>query len=346
MKANIIIMGQSGNGKSTIVNSIMGKYVARTGKGAAVTTENQAFSTSYKIGGKKYDLTLYDTVGLELSDRVTRTTLNDIENYLRTSQNSTSSYDINIVWFCINYRSSRFQDFEIDLIRKLSYDYEIPFVIVMTQCIDERIGELESEIHSELPEVTTVRILAEDYPVRNGKVIPAYGLDDLLKRSVLDYENLKVRILETKLNDLRQKIAISEWYIRGCEYNAATCIENHSESAEKIGWLPVACIPFVHAICIKMVAELHQIYGMPSSESFAESIFTHVILGVLTTPLMMVPILSAGAAVSYVSTIGEEYADTLSSVMSSSEYGELNNQKLMTERIQQQLNQKKEGKAL
>lgn len=341
MKVNIVIMGQSGNGKSTIVNAIMGKYVAPTGKGTTVTTKNQVYSTSYKINQTMYDLNLYDTIGIELSDETTQATLSDIEKHLKESQKSSSSSDVNIVWFCINHRSSRFQDFEVDLIRKLSYNYEIPFVIVITQCFDNQIGKLESDIRLELPEVNTIRILAEDYPLRGGTVIYAYGLDDLLKLSILDYNKLKVHVLETKLNDIQKDLNISEWYINKYEKEATECIEKHVESATKIGWLPVGCIPFVHGICIKMVAELHQIYGMPSSKSFAEDIFAHVIMGIISTPFMSVPILSAGVAYAYVSTAGEEYSKTLSSVMRQSKYGELQDQRLMTERIKQQLNQRK-----
>lgn len=341
MKVNIVIMGQSGNGKSTIVNAIMGKYVAPAGKGTTVTTKNQVYSTSYKINQTMYDLNLYDTVGIELSDKTTQDTLSDIERQLKESQKSSSSPDVNIVWFCINHRSSRFQDFEVDLIRELSYNYEIPFVIVMTQCFDNQVGKLEGDIRLELPEVNTFRVLAEDYPLRGGTVINAYGLDDLLKLSILDYNKLKVRVLETKLSDIQKDLHISEWYINKYEKEAKECVEKHVESAKEIGWLPVGCIPFIHGICIKMVAELHQIYGMPSSKSFAEDIFANVVVGLISTLFMSVPILSAGVACAYVSAVGEEYSKTLSNVMQQSRYGELQDQRLMTVRIKRELNQRK-----
>ena len=73
------------------------------------------------------------------------------------------------------------------MIQKLSFEYEIPFVIVMTQCYDDSVGELENTIRSKLPEIVTARILAKDYPRRNGKVISAYGIDRLLKLSIMDY---------------------------------------------------------------------------------------------------------------------------------------------------------------
>ncbi|NLK10165.1 MAG: GTPase domain-containing protein [Staphylococcus equorum] len=341
MKANIVIMGQSGNGKSTIVNAIMGKDVAPTGKGTAVTTKNQIYSTSYRLGNDYWSLNLYDTVGIELSDKVTQATLIDIEEHLRKSQMQSSTFDVNIVWFCINNRSSRFQDFEIDLIRKLSYEYEIPFVIVMTQCLDNQIGELEKSIQTEMPEVVTARILAKDYPLRGGTIIKSYGLNDLLRLSLTEYNRMKVRVLESKLNAIQQKLDVSEWYIKNYENKARACIEEYVNKAGKIGWLPAGCIPFVHGLCIKMVAELHDLYGLSSSEDFAANIFTHIIVGLLATPFMAVPFLSSKVAKDYVEAAGEGYAEALSSAIKHSKYSDLSDQKLMTERIRQQLNLRK-----
>lgn len=330
-------MGQSGNGKSTIVNAIMGKDVAPTGKGAAVTTKNQIYSVSYRSGNDYWSLNLYDTVGIELSDNVTQAALIDIKEQLKSSQKSSSTFDVNLVWFCINNRSSRFQDFEIDLIRKLSYEYEIPFVIVMTQCLDNQIGELEQIIQAEMPEVVTARILAKDYPLRGGTIIPAYGLDELLKLSLSEYNRMKVRVLESKLSAIQQELEVSERYIKNCENKAKVCIEIYVKKAGKIGWLPGGCIPFVHKLCIKMVAELHELYGLSSSKFFASNIFVNIAVGILATPFMVVPVLSSKVAKSYVETAGELYADALSDAVKHSKYCDLSNQKVMTERIKEQL---------
>ena len=343
MKANIVIMGQSGNGKSTIVNAICGKNVAKTGKGSAVTTKNQVYTTTYKLGRDTHTLNLYDTVGLELSEMTTQDTLNEIENYIIQSQRLSTTKDVNIVWFCINNRSSRFQDFEVDLIRKLSYEHEIPFIIVMTQCLENQMGELETSIRDALPEIATVRILAQDYSLRGGTVIPAFGLDDLIRLSLLEYNNMKVRVLENKLNEMQQDLDVSEWYIKNYEDQAKQCTEKYADKAMKIGFVPGGCIPFVHGLCIKMVAELHKIYGLSSSEDFAANIFSHVLVGLLATPFMGVPLLSAAVAYGYVTAAGEQYTEALSSAIRHSKYRDLGNQRIMTERIKQQLNQRKDG---
>ena len=342
MKANIVIMGQSGNGKSTIVNAIIGKDVAPTGKGNAVTMDNKVYSTSYDINSTSYTLNLYDTVGIELSDKVTKATLTDIEKHIVESQNTSDEYDINIVWFCINNRCSRFQDFEVDLIQKLSFEYEIPFVIVMTQCYDDSVGELENTIRSKLPEIVTARILAKDYPRRNGKVISAYGIDRLLKLSIMDYNKLKVNVLQSKLNDIQKNLSISKLYLDKRNQKAKICIQKYAESTKTISWIPIGCIPLIHNKCIAMTMELHQIYGISSNENLTESIISNVIDGIIATPLMVIPIFSMEAAYKYISTVGEKYSTALSEVLKQSKYCDLEDQQLMAKRIQTQINKRKE----
>lgn len=342
MKANIVIMGQSGNGKSTIVNAIIGKNVAPTGKGAAVTMKNMVYSTSYNINKTLYTLNLYDTVGIELSDTVTKATLADIEKHIAESQKSSKDSDINIVWFCINNRSSRFQDFEVDLIRKLSFDYEIPFVIVMTQCFDDEVGELENSIRSKLPEIATTRILAKDYPRRGGKVIPAYGIDHLLRLSILEYNKLKVRVLQSKLNEIQKNLNVSNLYLDKHNKEAKLCIQRYVESTKIVGWIPVGCIPFIHNKCIAMTLELHQIYGVVSNEGLTESIISNIIDGIIATPLMAIPVLSMEAACRYISIVGEKYSSALLEVLKQSKYSDLEDQQLMSEQIRKKLNKRKE----
>lgn len=340
---DIIVMGKTGAGKSTIINATLDEDLAPTGSGQAVTKENKVYSKKMMLpigtaSDGKYSLigcqlNMYDTVGLEIDNTITDSTLSDIKKHIEESKKKMSSEDMHLVWFCVNDRSNRFESYELELIRKLSIDYEIPFIIVLTQCYANEQGELEERIQEVIPEVKHKRVLAKDYKTRGGN-ISAFGLMELIQSSVLDYKNLKVEILERKLNSLDEgrKARIQQIENRGKQI-----ISDYESSATKIGFIPGGCIPIVHGMCIKMISELNDIAGFKTGGNFADEVFTNVVLGIVATPLMIVPLLSAAAASSYVSTVGENYLEAMLNVINKSSDRELRDNSLMKERIKKEL---------
>lgn len=260
---NLIVMGKTGSGKSTLINAVLAEDLAITGTGQAVTKKNEVYSKKmllpigdtmngqYAMIGCQ--INMYDTVGLEINKSITDQTLEEIKRHIEDTKSRMYSDDIHLVWFCVNYRSSRFESYELDLIHKLSLDYEIPFVIVLTQCFSDEEGELENQIQKNLPEMPRRRILAKDYCSRGG-IIPAYGLQELIRISINDYKSLKVNIIKDKiaLLDKNQEERIENIKILGNKI-----IKDYVSKAGKIGIIPSGCIPIIHGMCIKMIAELN-----------------------------------------------------------------------------------------
>lgn len=315
---NLVVMGKTGAGKSTLINAVLGEELAPTGTGGAVTKEVHTYSkmmsfrlpvskTHEKSSGYRMvcrKVNLYDTVGLEIDSTITRKTLEDIRKILHDTKTAGDERDITLVWFCISATSSRFEKYEAELIKDLSIEYEIPFVIILTQCFSDERGELELQIDKDLPEVSTVKVLAKDYRMRGG-TISAFGVDDLLYRSVTEYAEKRVHILQAKLEKLLSS--------RAAELNRTgeQIIKKYSQKASKIGSIPVAGIPFVHGLCHKMVCDLNKLYRVNAP---ADEHITNVVAGIVLTPLMAIPILSALMASSYVETIGNTYLKALSTV--------------------------------
>ena len=266
-KLNLVVMGKTGAGKSTLINSVLEEDLAPTSNGQAVTRENQLYSRHmllplgrnpsrngiYGMVGKTVNL--YDTVGLEIDSAITEKTLREIETLIKKAQDDEGENDITLVWFCVNWRSSRFENYEVELIRSLSIEHEIPFVLVLTQCFSDEKGELEDQLRSDFPEIPVVRVLAKDYKLRSG-TIPAYGRTKLIQQSVIDYDKNKVKILESKLGKLSED---REQRIAAIRAVGVKCAESYADKAMKIGFVPGGCIPVVHGLCIAMVMELNKI---------------------------------------------------------------------------------------
>ena len=345
-KVNIIVMGKTGAGKSTLINAVLGDALAPTGIGQAVTQRNEVYSKQmllpvgsgdsdtcnhYRMVG--YQLNLYDTVGLEIDNSITNRTLEEIKKHILHTKSKMASDDIHIVWFCVNHRSSRFESYELKLIRDLSIDYEIPFLIVLTQCYSDEEGSLEKQIRKNLPEVGLRRVLAKDYSTRGG-IIPAYGVSDLLQTSINDFKRFKVKIIEQKLFQLDEERAERVREIRSEGYEI---ISKYSSSAAKIGLIPAVCVPFIHGICIKMIADLNHLSGIKSGKHFADQIFADAVVGVIATPFMALPLFSAAVACAYIEQVGKDYMEALTNVIHLSSDKELEDNTLIKERLTNEL---------
>lgn len=337
-------MGKTGAGKSTLIDAVLEEDLAPTGIGQPVTKKNEVYSKKMMLpigndsngqyGQLGCRLNMYDTVGLEIDSTITEKTLNEIKAHIQKTKSLMDSSAIHLVWFCVNDRSHCFEDYELELIRKLSIEYEIPFIIVITQCFSDEEGELEAKIRSTLPEVSRRRVLAKDYLLRGGGKITAYGIADLLRTSVVDYPTLKIDILEKKLNDLDEG---RKERIRHIEESSNKIVSGYVLAATMIGFIPSRCIPIVYGMCIKMIAELNDLAGFKFDKYFAEKIFEDVIVGLIVSPLMRIPLLSAAVAYAYVQQTGEDYMKALLNVIELSSDSELRDNVLMKERLKNEL---------
>lgn len=340
---SIIVMGKTGAGKSTLINAVLGENLAPTGIGRAVTRENKIYKKQMMLPYEKYsthhnlrmwEVSMYDTVGLEIDSTITENTLREIKKHMVEAKQRLSANDISLVWFCINEQNKRFESYELDLIKKLSIDYEIPFVIVLTQSFSKKKGGLEKQIIDVLPDIPLVKVLAKEYQIEDGISLPSWGVDGLLSRSIDEYKGNKIRLLQEKIDmlDFRRKERIQEMKTK-----ADRCIKKYSSLAVKIGILPVGCIPFVHGICIKMIVDLNNIVGIRGGNGLASDIFSDAVLGMIVTPFMAVPLLSIEIAETYVETVGETYLEALLAVIDSSADWELKDNAVMEKRIKEEL---------
>lgn len=303
-RANIIVMGKTGAGKSTLINSLLGEKVAETGIGRAGTQENKKYCKQIIApDGLTIGVTVYDTVGLEIDNIVTRTTIEKISDYIDKSENEQTQDEATIVWFCVNWRCNRFEKYELELIQELSIEKCIPFIIVVTQCFENSVGELENNIKEMLPEMPTIHILAEDYFTRGGKY-GAYGVPELLELTLNEYPKFKVNVATTKFESF---CAHYEERKRDLEKKGKNCIYRYSIKAGKVGWIPGGCVPLTQRLCNKMINEMNDIFGL----SIRGEKFDSFVVGLVLAPLMTIPLFSVLSAKAYIESVGEDYLKAL-----------------------------------
>ena len=140
-KMNFILIGNSGVGKSTLINEILGEKLAMEGNGTRTTTKCQKYESKLVPF-----ITILDTMGTEigsghkLSD-VLEETLNNIMKQLDSND---PNDHVHCILYCTN--SNRFFEDELEVLLKIREKYEgkkLPIVIVFTRAIKEE--EVESK---------------------------------------------------------------------------------------------------------------------------------------------------------------------------------------------------------
>ena len=203
---NILIIGKSGVGKSTLINSLFREKIADTGIGKPVTKHLQ------KIHRADVPITLYDTRGLELSPAVQRQVKDEIYNLIQENKNTKD--EIHAAYYCIQATSSRIEESEIELIKNISNN--IPVILVLTQAIGEQAKEFHHIIEEmNLPVVGVHSVLAQPYVISEDYTLQAFGLKELVNRTFnLIPEDVRKAFINAQQVDIERKVESAKNWAR------------------------------------------------------------------------------------------------------------------------------------
>lgn len=266
---NLAVFGKTGVGKSTLVNAIFGRDVARTGVGKSVTKGLMYYRHPDGFLG------LYDAEGFE-----TGTSGNVILDGLRklVSEHGQRAIDerIHAVWYLVRWSDRRFEQAQAGFVQAL-HDLGLPVIVVMTQ-VPTRNGQVHPEalefaayIESmELPLAPDGRVVLTNALVDSFTASPVFGLQKLLDET---YDVVPVAaeraLTAAQVLDLgRKKKAV------------AGIVNQAAVLAAGIGATP---IPFADAALlvpnqVAMIARITAAYGLPPSRTRALAIAGSVVL--------------------------------------------------------------------
>ncbi len=303
---NILVAGQTGVGKSTLINSVFGEQFAQTAAGRPVTQQAQWFSS------ETVPLRILDTRGLEAKDYAI--TLNDLRAEIEACRAQKDERDqLHMAWVCISSPSSRVQDCEVDIVRVLN-KHDIPAIIVLTKDDDDEefagiVGGIMQERRAAYTAIVPVRALSK--PKR-----PAAGLEDLVVATftALPKAHKAAFAAAQKINRDMNKMAAEEYVIAASSAAAAASVIP----------IPFADMATLAPIQASMLVSVSNAFGLTLERSQIMQLIT-TILGCLALSvaggwavgnlLKFIPgpgsaigaVLNAGVAGAMTQTLGKAY---------------------------------------
>lgn len=255
---NIMLIGKTGVGKSTLINHIFREHLAATGVGRPITTHLE------KITKEGVPITLYDTKGLELNEAVKDEVRKEVQSEIKRLRTYGEERDqIHVIWYCINAMGNRMESFEEGWIRELSES--IPVVVVLTQSIDEEnVAELTKYIQSLRMQIKgIVPVLAKPFHI-SGHLIQSFGLEELVHVTLhLIPEGTEKAFINAQKVDVMKKAEYAKKWAKG--FITETFM---------VGFTPVpfADAPVLASSQVAMIAKITSIFGVSVNKAMITSV--------------------------------------------------------------------------
>lgn len=267
---NVMVLGKTGSGKSTLINNIFREPLAVTGIGKPIT---QSIRKYEKEG---VPLSIYDTPGLELGgEHAIKMILDEVTQVMSDGIKSGNiSNAIHCIWYCVSSSSHRFEQAEKEFIERFLSEtskYNIPVILVLTQSFSKKdMKELKSAIEKEdLPIAQIVPVLAEDYTIDEDYTVKSFGLDQLT-------EVTDTVIPEAVKNTLA---AVQKASIKLKSNKAHAIVASAAAGAAATGAIP---IPVSDAFLlipeqVSMLAGITAVFGLPVEKSTITAVVSSTI---------------------------------------------------------------------
>lgn len=316
-RGNVLVIGNSGVGKSTLINAVLGENVAKIGWGTHGTTNKLSIYESTKIPFR-----IIDTVGFEPSWIKEYQAINAVKKWSRgCAKAGREDNQINVIWFCVDGTSHKLFDKAIyDLSKATSMWKSVPVVVVITKSysVPERDRNVEmvykafakqGRYSKNLKKVLPV--VASTYTINDNAYAPPYGITDLIEvTNDLMPEGVKAAKKDLAEFKLSRKRALAHSLV-----TAATA----SGVVISAVSLPATDAAMLSALELGLVNCISQIYGIPKNEQAKVLLNSIVEVGTVSevaraaiSALKAIPGINVGAAVinsviagSFVLAIGE-----------------------------------------
>lgn len=277
LETNVLIIGKSGVGKSSLLNYIFDKELMETGTGRPVTKKG-VFTKKLKVNDN-FIVNLSDTWGLEANKAEEWKKL--IKEEIKKHDKEEISAWFHTILFCISAKSSRVEDFEKEIIKGLIEDGNKVILVLThsdTNNIEVAIKEMRRELNSiGVEEGNIVEVSSVSKKLLGGRTTQKFGKEKVLLAIQKNLWETIANKLPKVMDDIVDK-SLNDWYFKSKTYLNKELKWYNSSSNKKLEEVSYRIKDLLDEIIIDLKYELdgkyNEVYNYYSKLSEAYAIMT------------------------------------------------------------------------
>ena len=273
-RGNVLVICNSGVGKSTLINALLGEERAKTGWGTEGTTEELAIYESDKLNFR-----LIDTVGFEPSWFKGMRAINSVIKWSKNSvKEGHTDTQINVIWFCVEGTAGKLFAKSIhDLSRATSMWPSVPVIVVITKSysVPDRSRNIEMVYNAFAKQKKytknlrkVIPVVAQVFVLNDNAFAPPEGLTELIEAT----NELMPEGMKSSEHD------IAAYKLNRKRFMSQAIVSVSTTAAVVVGAVP---IPFPDATIlmpleVALVNSLAQVYEIKKDEA-SKNLFNTIV---------------------------------------------------------------------
>lgn len=280
-KGNVLVIGNSGVGKSTLINAVLGEVKAKTGAGTEGTTKGLEL-----YEGAELPFRVIDTIGFEPTFIKEQLAIHAVKKWSKDcAKKGKEDNQINVIWFCVDGTSKKLFPKAIQsLSRATSIWKSVPVIVVITKSYsvlerEENIEMVQNAFASQKKYSKNLKkiipVVADTYRLNETAFAPPEGISELIDlTNEFMPEGLQAGFNDLARFKLERKRALAQSVVGASTVSAAIVGASPTNIADSLVLMPLE---------MAEINGIGMIYGLNNKEQLQKFKDSFVEVGAVTT---------------------------------------------------------------